>query len=100
MPRYWTVLNLSSNAAYRVPTLLLCFPVNYRSVSLMGGQHQHFSYLHVGRSLGSIETHVGDVVTRQGFDAFVDIIGSLLVAMETGTAEVGLHQTRLHIGNA
>jgi hypothetical protein len=24
----------------------------------------------------------------------------LLVTMETGAAEVGLHQTRLHIGNA
>ena len=66
----------------------------------MGGEDQHLGYLHVLGGVGGIDGHVGDIVARQGLDAFVDVGGALGVAVEAGVAEVGLHQSWFKVGNA
>ena len=39
------------------------FPYYHAAAGLMGGQNQHLCYLHMLRSIGSIDGHIGNVVT-------------------------------------
>ena len=65
----------------------------------MCGQDKHFGNLHMGRRTGCIEGHIGNVVASERFDAFIYIVGTLCIAMETNHTEIGFHQSRLHVGD-
>ena len=66
----------------------------------MGGQNQHLGNLHVLRRIGSIDSHVGNIIARKGFDALIDISSTVAVAVETDITEVGLYQSGLQVGHA
>ena len=51
------------------------------------------------RSRRRIEHHVSNVVTREWFDSVIDVVRPLLVAMETDNTEIGLHESRLDVGD-
>ena len=57
----------------------------------MGGQYQHFGNLHVFWSVGSIDSHVSNIIASQRFDAFIDCGGTVAVSVEADIAEVSLH---------
>ena len=65
----------------------------------MCGKDEHFGNLHVGRGLGGIEAHIGNIVAGEWLDAIVDVIRPLLVTMKARHAEVGFYKTRLHWHN-
>ena len=65
----------------------------------MCGKNQHFGYLNMLGSTCSIEGNIGDVGTTQRLDALVNIVGTLVVAMETNIREIGFYKSRLKIGN-
>ena len=64
----------------------------------MCGKHQHFSYLHMLGSTCCIERHIGNVVAYERFDTLIDIVGTLVIAMEADVGEVGLNESGLQIG--
>ena len=66
----------------------------------MGGEDEHFGDLYVFGGLSGIEGGVGDVVAGEGCDAFVDVVGTLVVAVEAYVAEVGLDQSGFEKGHA
>lgn len=74
--------------------------VNHGAIGLMGGENQHLGYLNMLGSAGGIECHVGNIIASQWLNATVNIVGTLGVAMETDVGEIGLHQSRLDVGNA
>ena len=63
-------------------------------------QYQHLGYLYVLRGVGGIDGNIGNVVARQGLDAFIDRSGSFVVSVETNVAEVGLYESRLQVRHA
>ena len=63
----------------------------------MGGKDQHFCNLYVLRGIGGKDGNVGNVITSKGFDAFIDIGCTIVVATETNVAEVGLHKSGFQI---
>ena len=63
----------------------------------MCGEDKHFRYLHVCRSLGSIESDIGYIIAGKRFDTAIYVVGTLAVAMETSDGEVSLHQSRFQI---
>ena len=69
----------------------------HTATGLMGGEYQHFGYLNMGWGTGGIEGHIGNVCPRERSDAFIHIVGTLVVAMESHVAEVGFHQSRFEI---
>lgn len=70
------------------------------AAALVGGEDEHLGDLHVGGGVGGVDGHVGDVVAGEGFDTLVDVGGALGVTMETGVAEIGLHEAGLEVGDA
>ncbi len=54
----------------------------------MGGEHKHLGNLHMGRRFGGVEGNIGYVVAGERLDPFVDVVGSVVVAVEAGTAEL------------
>ena len=68
----------------------LLFSNNHTAAGLMGGQYQHFGNLHMRWSISRIDSNVGNVVASQRLDALIDVGGTLVIAMETDGAEVGL----------
>lgn len=74
-------------------------PNNSAAVGLMSSQDKNLSYLDVGGSAHGKINGLGNVLTRQGLDALIDVIGTLLITMETDDREVGLDQTWLDIGH-
>ena len=74
--------------------------MNDVAVGLMCGKYQHFGYLDVLWSRSGIESHVGDVGSGKRLDAFIHLVGTLVVAMEAHVAEVGLYESRLEVGDA
>ena len=66
----------------------------------MCGQNEHFGNLHMGWGIGSIDGHISDVVTSEGFDALVKFCSTVGIAMEADIAEVGLHEAWLEVGDA
>ena len=65
----------------------------------MGGQDEHFGYLDVGRGIGSIYGDIGNIVTCQWLDAFIDISGTVAITMETDVTEVGLDKSGFQVRN-
>ena len=51
----------------------------------------------MSRSISCIDSNIRDIITSQGFDAFIDIGGTLRISMETDIAEVGLHKAWLQV---
>src|SRR5574344_22304 len=47
---------------------------------------------------GSVKSYIGYVVTVQGMNAVVYVVGLVFVAVEAGYAEIGLHESRLDVG--
>ena len=45
-----------------------------------------------------IERHIGNVVAYERFDTLIDIVGTLVIAMEADVGEVGLNESGLQIG--
>ena len=66
----------------------------------MGGEHEDFCNLHVLRSVGDVESHVGYVGAGEGVYSFVDIIGTFVVAMEADVAEACLHESGFDVAYA
>ena len=66
----------------------------------MGGQYQHLSNLDVFRRIGGKDSHVGNIITCQRLNTFIDIGGTIIVAMETDIAEVCLYKSRLQVRHA
>ena len=66
----------------------------------MRGQYQHLSNLYVLRGIGGIDCHIGDIVTRQGFDACIEFGSTFGIALETDVAEVRLYQSGLQVRHA
>ena len=69
--------------------------MNNVAVGLVCGKHQHLGYLDVLRSRSGIESHVGDVGSGKRLDAFIHLVGTLVVAMEAHVAEVGLYESEI-----
>ena len=65
----------------------------------MSGQDEDLGNLHMLRRIGSIDSHIGDVVASEGLDALIDIGSTVAVAMETDVTEVGLNQAWLQVGD-
>jgi len=63
----------------------------------MCGQYQYFGYLHVLWCIGSIDSHIGNIVARQRGDAFVQFGSTLFVTFEADVAKVRLYQSRLQV---
>ena len=72
-------------------------PDDDAAASLMSGQHEHFGYLDMLGGTGGIEGYVGDIVTRERFDALIDFHGTVIVAMESNAAEVCFNKSWLDI---
>ena len=66
----------------------------------MGGEDEDLCDLDVLRSGCSVEGNICDVVARKRSDSLVDILCTSAVAMETNRTEIGLHETRLDVGDA
>ena len=66
----------------------------------MGGKDKHLGYLDVSRRVSSKDGYIGNVITSQWLDALIDMGSPVVVAMETGVAEVRLNKTWLQVGNA
>ncbi len=66
----------------------------------MRGQHKHLGNLNMGWGRGGIEHYICNIVARERFDAFIDIVGTSIIAMETYIREVGFYKARLDIGYA
>ena len=47
----------------------------------------------------NINMFIGNVVASERFDAFIYIVSTLCIAMETNHTEIGFHQSRLHVGD-
>ena len=67
---------------------------------LVCGKDEHLGYLYVYRCGGGIECCIGDVVAREGRDAFIYVAGPPAVAVEASDGEVGLHESGLEVGDA
>ena len=65
----------------------------------MGGQNEYLCYLHMLGRVGGIYGDISYIVARKGLDAFIDIGCTIVVTMETDIAEVGLHKSRLQVGD-
>ena len=65
----------------------------------MSGQNEYLCYLHMLWRVGGIYGDIGYIVARKGLDALIDIGCTIVVAMETDIAEVGLHKSRLQISH-
>lgn len=61
---------------------VLLFSDDDAATGLMCGEYEYFGYLHMCGSIGSKDGNVGDVVGSEGLDAFVDVVGSVVIAME------------------
>ena len=66
----------------------------------MGGQNQHLGYLDMSGCVGGIDGHVCDVIASQRLDAFIDIGGTVVVAMKADVAEIRLYEAGLQVGDA
>ena len=66
----------------------------------MSSQNKYLGNLDVLRSVGCKDGYIGNVVTRQRLDAFVDISSTFVVAVESDVAEIRLYKARLQVGNA
>ena len=42
------------------------FSYYHTAAGLMGGENEHFGYLHMGWGIGSIDSHIGNIVASQG----------------------------------
>ena len=51
------------------------------------------------RSTGSIESHIGNIIAIERLYATIYIVGTFGVAMESDVGEIGLHESRLHVGD-
>ena len=71
------------------------FPHDNAATALLSGEDKHLGNLHVSGCVGGIDGHVSDIVAGQWFNALIDIGGTFRVAVETGVAEIRLHQTGL-----
>ncbi len=86
--------------------LVLFFMVNnlfsyyHTAAGLMGGENEHFGYLHMFGGVGGIDGHIGDIVAREGFDALIELGCALGVAVEADVAEIGLYEAGLEVGDA
>ena len=81
-------LILNGLAAFFYATI--SFSDDNTAVGLMGGQYQYLGSLYVLRGIGGKDGDVGNIISRQGLDAFIDRGGPVVVAVETDVAEVGL----------
>ena len=72
-------------------------PYYHTAAGLVGGQYQYLGNLHMRRSIGSIHSHICDIVTRQRLDAFIDISSTVVVTMETDVAKICLDKSRLQV---
>ena len=63
----------------------------------MGGEDEYLGYLDVGRGVGCVYGHVGDVVAREGLDALVDGGSTICIPMKPDIAEVGLYKAGLEV---
>ena len=63
-------------------------------------QYQHLGNLYVLRSIGGIYGNVGNIITRQGFDALIYRGGPVVITVESDIAEVRLHQSGLQVRHA
>ena len=66
----------------------------------MSGQNEHFGNLDMGRGIGSKDGNIGNVITCQRLDAFIDIGSTVVVTMEADIAEVGLDKAGLQVCDA
>ena len=66
------------------------FSYNHAAAGLMSGQDEHFC----------IDSHISDVVAREGLDALIELGGTIGISVETDVAEVGLYKAGLEIGDA
>ena len=66
------------------PMLPELFSHNHRAGTLMGGEHKHLGNLHMGRRFGGVEGNIGYVIAGERLDSFVDVVGSVVVAVEAG----------------
>jgi hypothetical protein len=56
-------------------------------------QYQHLGNLYVLRSIGGIYGNVGNIITRQGFDALIYRGGPVVITVESDIAEVRFCQS-------
>ncbi len=54
------------------------------SRNLMGGEHKHPRQSGMGRRFGGVEGNIGYVITGERLDSFVDVVGSVVVAVGSG----------------
>ena len=66
----------------------------------MSGKNEHLSNLYVLRSIGGIDSHIGNVVASQGLDTLIYIGSTIVVTAETDIAEVRLNETGLQVRDA
>ena len=66
----------------------------------MCGQYQYLCYLNMLWSIDSIYCHIGNIVTCQWLNAFIDIGSTVVVTMEADIAEVGLDKAGLQVCDA
>ena len=66
----------------------------------MSSQYQYLRNLYVLRGVGGKDGYVSNIVACQGFDAFIDGGGTVVVSVETDVAEVGLYKSWLQIRHA
>ena len=65
------------SALCRLPFMVLwkvccLFPDDDAAAGLMGGQDQHLGNLYVLRGIGGKDGNIGNIISRQGLDAFID----------------------------
>ena len=65
----------------------------------MCGQYQHFCNLYMSRSIGRINSNVGNIVARKRRDALVNIRCAIGVTAKTNVTEISLNKTRLQVRN-
>ena len=63
----------------------------------MGGQNQHLGDLHVGRGVGSIDSHIGHIVGCERFDTLINLGSPFGVAVEARVAEICFDKSGLEI---
>ena len=74
---------------------ILLFSDYHTTAGLMGSEDKYLGYLDVSRGIGSINSYIGYVVTCQGIDTFIDIGGTIVIAMKACVAKVRFNKSGL-----
>ena len=74
--------------------------MNDRTVSLMRCKDENLCNLYVGGCIGGIKRYIGNIISCEWFNSFIDTVCLFFVAMKTHIAEVSLYKSRLDIGHS